>query len=107
MHSPHGFFPVWIASSRVLDLTRIFSEIYAADLQSARWKPCEFSSTRDRPRRTAAQHRGPCRAYPDLHVAMADMILAAVCESALASLPSSAQSTAGRYGSRQDRASAQ
>ena len=41
LHSWHGFFPAWIASSRVLYLTRFFSEIFAADLQSGRWKTCD------------------------------------------------------------------
>jgi hypothetical protein len=42
LHSPHGFFPAWTASPRVAYLTRFFSEIFAAALQSARWKTAEF-----------------------------------------------------------------
>jgi len=42
LHSWHGFFPAWIASSRVAYLTRFLAEIFAADLQPALWKTCEF-----------------------------------------------------------------
>jgi len=42
LHSPHGLLPAWIASSRVLYLTRFFAEIFAADLQSALWNTAEF-----------------------------------------------------------------
>ncbi len=42
LHSAHGFFPAWIASSRVLYRTRFFPEIFAADLHPALWKTAEF-----------------------------------------------------------------
>jgi hypothetical protein len=42
LHSWHGFFPAWIASSRLAYLTTFFAEIFAAGLQSARWNTAEF-----------------------------------------------------------------
>jgi hypothetical protein len=42
LHSWHGFFPDWTASSRVAYRTRFFAEIFAADLQPARWNTPEF-----------------------------------------------------------------
>ena len=42
LHSAHGFFPAWIASSLVAYFTRFLSEIFIADLQSGLWKTWEF-----------------------------------------------------------------
>ena len=57
LHSAHGFFPAWIASSLVLYLTTFFAEIFAADLQSALWNTPEFFDA-TKPAATASSATG-------------------------------------------------